>query len=135
MIQTDFTDNEKILLLNFIDIYDQITLDILGKEIYPTIGGPQGNSIVPLLFCYCIDNAIKNFKLNIPFKLQLYAEDIIAQAKTIENLNDIYYTLKNELDKIGLVINTDICDIISDDKNYVIKDNTNDKIIMPKKKG
>lgn len=48
MIQTDFTDKEKLLLLNFIDIYDQITLDILGKEIYPTRGGPQGSSIVPL---------------------------------------------------------------------------------------
>ena len=135
MIQTDFTDKEKLLLLNFIDIYDQITLDILGKEIYPTRGGPQGSSIVPLLFCYYIEHAIKSCKLNIPFKLQLYADDIIDQAKTIENLNDIYYTLKNELDKIGLVINTDKCDIISDNENDVIKDNTNDIIIMPKKKG
>ena len=60
---------------------------------------------------------------------------MIAQGKTIEDLNDIYITMKSELDKIGLLINTDKCDIISDDVTDVIKDNINDKIIMPKKKG
>ena len=133
MIQTDFKENDKTLLMNFIDIYEQISLEILGKVIYPSRGGPKGSSIVPLLFCYYLDHTIKNCWLHIPFKLQLYEDDIITQAKTIEDLNDIYFTMKSEFDKIGLLINTDKCNIISDDVTDVIKDNINDKIIIPKK--
>ena len=62
-------------------------------------------------------NAIKNCKLDIPFKLQLYADDIIAQGKTIEDLNSIYNKLKHELGKINLTINPDKCEIISDEVN------------------
>ena len=63
MIQTDFKEKEQKLLMNFIDIYDNISLNILDEEINPSRGGPQGSSIVPLLFCYYINNAIKNCKL------------------------------------------------------------------------
>ena len=135
MIQTDFKEKEQRLLIDFIDIYDNISLNILDEEINPTKGGPQGSSIVPLLFCYYINNAIKNCKLDIPFKLQLYADDIIAQGKTIEDLNIIYNKLKQELGKINLTINSDKCEIISDEVNDVIKDEDNDKIIMSTKKG
>ena len=65
----------------------------------------------------------------------LECSHIIAQAKTVEELNDIYHNLKQELEKIDLAINPEKCEIISDDINDVIKDRDNDKIIMPTRKG
>ena len=65
MIEKDFKGNEKDIFLNFIDIYDSISLNILGAIIYPTRGCPPGSSIVPLLFCYYINHAIMNQEQNI----------------------------------------------------------------------
>ena len=135
MIQSDFINDEKNLLLNFIDIYDNISLNILGETINPTRGGPQGSSIVPLLFCYYINKAIIKCGQNTQQKLQLYADDIIVQTKTCEDLNNTYKKLKAELNKISLVINTEKCEIISDDPNDIIKDDQNGQIIIPKNKG
>ena len=67
--------------------------------------------------------------------MQLYADGIIIQAKTIEELGDIYHNLKTELGKIGLTINTEKCLIISDDPMDTIKDNYNGQIIISQKKG
>ena len=50
MIQTDFKEKEQKLLMNFIDIYDNISLNILDEEINPSRGGPQGKVVV--LFHY-----------------------------------------------------------------------------------
>ena len=65
--------------------------------------------------------------------MQLYADDIIIQAKTIEELSDIYHCLKAEHEKINLTINTEKCQIISDDPMDVIKDNYNGQIIIAQK--
>ena len=134
MIEKDFKGNEKDILLNFIDIYDSISLNILGAIIYPTRGCPPGSSIVPLLFCYYINHEIMNREQNIQYKIQLYEDDIIIQDKSWEKLNTIYKKLKDELNKIGLIINTEKCDILSDDPNDIIKDENNGQMIMPKTK-
>ena len=134
MIEKDFKDNEKDIHLNFIDIDDNISLNIFGEIIHPTKGGPQDSSIVPLLFCYYINHAIMNREQKIQYKLQLYADDIMIQAISCEELNKIYKKLKDELNKIGLIINTEKCDILSDDPNNIIKDGKNGQIIMSKTK-
>ena len=107
MVSKDFDEVDKTIINRFIELYDNIQHNVLGKYIYPTKGGPQGSSLIPLLFSYYIENAIKNCLLKIPFKMQLYADDIIIQAKTIEELSDIYHCLKAELEKINLTINTE----------------------------
>ena len=55
MIQTDFKEKEQKIHMNFIDIYDNISLNILNEEINLSRGGPQGSSIVIPLFFYYIN--------------------------------------------------------------------------------
>ncbi len=65
MILEKFKENYQILLIDFIDWYDNIKINILEEEINPSRGGPQGSNIVPILFCYYINKAIKNSDLRI----------------------------------------------------------------------
>ena len=60
MILEDFKERYQTILIDFIDLYDNIKINILGEEINPSRGGPQGSSIVPIPFCYYINKAIKN---------------------------------------------------------------------------
>ena len=123
---------DSIIFIKVLDIV--IYLKLLEEEINPSLGKAQGSSIVQILFCYFIDKAIKNREIRIPYSLQLYVDDIIAQVKTIEEINDIYHNLKQEIVKINLSINPEKCEIITDDVNDVIKDRDNDQIIISTKK-
>ena len=53
----------------------------------------------------------------------------------MDELNTLYNNIRGELDKIGLTINTEKCEIISNDQFDIIKDNINDNIIKAKKIG
>ena len=120
MVSKDFDEVDKTIINRFIELYDNIQYNVLGKYIYPTKGGPQESSLIPSLFSYYIENAIKNCRLKIPFKMQLYADDIIIQAKTIEELSNIYHYLKEELGEINLTVSAEKYQIISDDPKEVI---------------
>ena len=67
--------------------------------------------------------------------MQMYADELIKQTKEIDELNTLYNNLKAELEKIGLTINTEKCEIISNEQNDIIKDETSDGIIISKKVG
>ena len=64
MIVNDFEGEDKEIIIDFLDIYENINYNILGKILHPTKGGPQGSSLVPMLFCYYIEKAINNKILN-----------------------------------------------------------------------
>ena len=104
-IENDFVGDQKEILLSFIKIYNSIEVDILGEKISPTKGGPQGSSIIPILFCYYLDNCINKIKLRENITLQAYADDIIIQATSIEDLKDTYIDIKENLIKYHLIIN------------------------------
>ena len=133
MLENDFKGEEKEIIIDFLDLYENINYNILGKMLHPTKGGPQGSSLVPMLFCYYIEKAISNQILNSDYKIQLYADGIIIQTKTLDELSNSYHRIKENLERIDLTINTEKCEIISDDSNDIIKDNTNGQLIMPKK--
>ena len=133
MLENDFEGEDKEIIKDFLDIYENINYNILGKMLHPTKGGPQGSSLVPMLFCYYIEKAIGNQILNTDNKIQLYADDIIIQTKSLDELSNSYHRIKENLERIDLTINTEKCEIISDDPNDIIKDNTNGQLIMPKK--
>ena len=92
MLEKDFE-----LITGFIDIYDSLEVDIIGEKIYPTKGGPQGSSIVPILFCYYLNNTIKNLKLKENLKLQAYADDMIILSVNIKDLSETFANLKQIL--------------------------------------
>ena len=103
MIENDFVSDQKEILLSFIKIYNSIEVDILGEKISPTKGGPQGSSIIPILFCYYLDKCINKIKLRENITLRAYADDIIIKATSIEDLKDTYKNIKeNIFSKIGI---------------------------------
>ena len=63
MVSKDFDGVDKTI--RFMQLFDNIQYNILGKYIYPAKGGPQGSSLIPSLFSYYIENAIKNCSLKI----------------------------------------------------------------------
>ena len=133
MLKEDFKEEELGLFINILEIYNSIEIDMLDSKIYPTRGGPQGSSIVPLLFCYYLSKGINNLKLRNGVKIQAYADDLIIQGDSLEDLNQTYKDIKNELSKIDLVINPEKCEILSNEPNDKIVDDSNGIEIIARK--
>ena len=68
MINKDFEGEDKKIIMNFLELYDNINYSILGKIIYPTKGSPQGSSVILIIFCYYIEKAINNNEWKLPSK-------------------------------------------------------------------
>ncbi|MGL5920981.1 MAG: reverse transcriptase domain-containing protein [Bacteroidales bacterium] len=51
--------NNGYILQLFIDIYDMLNIEILGTKISPTIGGPQGDVLVPIMFNIYLNDIIQ----------------------------------------------------------------------------
>ena len=121
-LNEDFQNEQLSILLNFIDIYDTIEVELLGDRIYPTKGGPQGSAIVPVFFIYYLDKSLKNLTLTNGIKLQAYADDMVIQGKAIEDLSNTYFEMKNILMPNGLIINPEKCEILTDELSDKIID-------------
>ena len=131
-LREDFRDEQLSLLINFIDIYDTIEIEVLGDKIYPTKGGPQGSAIVPIFFIYYLDKSLKKLNLNEETKLQAYAYDLVIQSKSIENLYNVYFKIKEALRENNLIINPEKCEILSDNPSDKIIDDQAGIDILPK---
>ena len=132
MLTEDFNGDNLNLLLSFIDIYDSLTIDIIDNQIFPTKGGPQGSSIVPIYFIYYLDKTLKNIILKEGVKIQAYTDDMVVQAKCIEVLEDAYFKIKDSLKIYDLIINPEKCEILSEDTKDKITDNDEGIDIEPK---
>ena len=60
MIQENFKENNKLILIDLFAIYDNIKINILGEEINLSPKLPKGSIIVPILFFCYINKTIKN---------------------------------------------------------------------------
>ena len=123
MLTEDFNGDNLNLLLSFINIYDSLTIDIIDNQIFPTKGGPQGSSIVPIFFLYYLDKTLKNIILKEGVKIQAYTDDMVVQAKCIEDLEDAYFKIKDSLKNCDLIINPEKCEVLSEDTKDKITDN------------
>ena len=70
ILTENFSGDNPNLLLNFLDIYDTIEIDILGTKIYTTKGCPQGSAIIPIIFCCYLNKSLQNLNLKKCVKLQ-----------------------------------------------------------------
>ena len=115
-------ENEKGLLINFINIYQGLILIINGVKINPTIGLPQGSSLSPIFFNLYINQVLDKIGKIKEIHIQAYADDIIILSNKIENIQKAYDQTKVEIEKIKLQINPDKCELISEEQNDSIKD-------------
>ena len=133
MLAENFSGDNLNLILNFLDIYDTIEIDILGSKIYPTKGGPQGSAIIPIIFCYYLNKSLQNLNLKKGVKLQAYADDMVILSNDIKDLNDSYITLKKSLQNYDLIINPEKCELLSDNIEDKISDEDEGNDILARK--
>ena len=91
-------------------------------EIEYILCGPQGSAIVPIFFIYYLDKSLKNLTLSNGIKLQVYEDNIVFQGKTIEDLSDTYFKMKNILMWNSLIINSEKCEILTEEISDKITD-------------
>ena len=103
------------ILMNIINIYRHLQINLYGKTISPEIGLPQGATYSPLLFNIYIDPTIRLINETITqIYLQAFADDIIIQGKELLSLSSTLHLLKDKFETIGLSINYSKCELISD---------------------
>ena len=131
MIIDDFNEEISELLICFLEIYDRIEIEILGKKIHPTKGGPQGSAIIPILLCYYLNKKLEhvNIKENVCF--QAYADDLVIQSNNLEDLKETYDIIKEALKTYDLIINPEKCELLTEDINdKIIDEDENIEIII-----
>ena len=122
MIKDDFKEEFSVLLIDFLDIYDTIEIDMLGIKIYPTKGGPQGFAIIPILFCYYLNKALEKVIIKENICLQAYADDLVIQSDNLDDLKEVYNNIKETLKEYDLIINPEKCELLTEDINDKIVD-------------
>ena len=122
MIKDDFKEEFSVLLIDFLDIYDTIEIDMLGIKIYLTKGGPQGFAIIPIQFCYYLNKALEKVIIKENICLQAYADDLVIQSDNLDDLKEVYNNIKETLKEYDLIINPEKCELLTEDINDKIVD-------------
>ena len=132
IIKNKFNNEEALLLISFIELYEQLTMIIIDCEINATKGLPQGSALSPLYFNLYINDALNKLNEIKDMSAQAYADDLILQSKEINILQKGYEKTIELYNELGLNINSDKCELISDIKDDIIKDINQDIIITAK---
>ena len=128
--KTFINQNIKTLLLNFILFYKGLILIINDTEIHTTRGLPQGSSLSPIFFNLYINDILKELNRDKDVHTQAYADDIIIQSNNLQKLQNSYDQAKTEFKKIGLEINPEKCELITDNESETIIDSNNNEEII-----
>ena len=100
-------------------------------KIHPTKNGPQGSTIIPVLFCYYLNKALKHLNLKENVCLQAYVDDLVIQSISLEDLKETYDVIKEALKTYDLIINPEKCELLTEDINdKIINEDENIEIII-----
>ena len=126
----DMLCDEANLVIAFIELYDVIGMEIAGTIIWPTIGGPQGHVLVPIMFCMYLNDILQTVNTGNPeVPLQAFVNAMLQQAKDVNLLQRAFENLIETLDANGLVVNTRKCELVSDNpEDCIINVKTGDTI-------
>ena len=121
-MQNKWQDKTKILL-NIIEIYELINIEVEQQLIHPTRGVPQESIFGPTLSLISIDEILKELEKNKNIHFQAFVDDIAITAYNILHLQEAYDLFKEYITDKSMEINIDKCEILSND----IKDTKIDK--------
>ncbi|MGL4521223.1 MAG: reverse transcriptase domain-containing protein [Bacilli bacterium] len=122
-------DNSLLYLL-FLKIYNHLNIKVLSKTIRPTVGGPQGDVLVPMYFSIYLNDTLKIAKeQGVDFSAIGYVDDLILQSKTMNSLQKAFNILTEQLRKDKLIINPKKCELLTDDTDDFINTPTTNEII------
>ena len=127
-IERKFECRGKIILY-LLNIYSTLELEILGSTILQTKGLPQGSAISPSLFNIYIDELLENINNTTDSTLNSFADDMIDQNESNENLQKNFLNLIQELKLLGLKVNINKTEFLCDNENEFIVNEENN-IIM-----
>ena len=114
MIIEHLPQSSHIILRHIITLYKLLRIDLYDNNITPEVGIPQGASFSCLLFNLYIDPIIKDMCITFPnLKNQAFADDIEIQADQTNDLELALSTLSAKLQRIGMTINLNKCELIS----------------------
>ena len=131
IIINNYKDEEAKFLIYFIEIYDNLTMMIEDEPINSINGLPQGSSISPAFFNLYINDALEKINETEGISAQAYADDLIIQSNEINKLQNAFDKTIELYQELNLKINTEKCELISDNKEDKILDKNNKIDIIP----
>lgn len=119
-------------MINFIEIYNNLVMVIDQTKINYSKGLPQGSALSPLLFNLYINNALIELNKINGLSAQAYADDLILQSKDIDILQIAYNKTKDLYKSLDLIINSNKCELITDNEEERIFDYEQETEIISK---
>ena len=113
-MQNKWQDKTKILL-NIIEIYELINIEVEQQLIHPIRGVPQESIFGPTLFLISIDEILKDLEKNKNIHFQAFVDDIAITAYNILHLQEAYDLFKEHITDKSMEINIDKWELLSDD--------------------
>ena len=124
----------KEILKNILTIYETITIYTEECLIHPTRGVPQGSVFGPTMFLLVMDDILDYMNKDKNTHTQAFVDDIAIAGTNTQDLQQAFNKIMVAIKDKNMEINTDKCELITEDLNDNIFDETTNQTIQTKNK-